>query len=147
MASTHKSAVASNAELTVKHAALGNTLVDASGRTLYLFQADKPNVSVLSRSGLSVWPAFAANRKPRAAGGVNAARIGTIAAPGGTRQVTYDGHPLYYYVGDRAPGAVNGQDLNQFGARWYVVSSNGRAVTTAPAMPTSSAATPSGSTY
>ena len=88
MASTHKSAVASNAELTVKHTALGNALADGSGRTLYLFQADKPNVSVLSRAGFSVWPAFAANRKPRAAGGVNAARIGAIAAPGGARQVT-----------------------------------------------------------
>ena len=44
---------------------------------------------------------------------------------GGTRQVTYGHHPLYYYVGDRKAGDTHGQGLNQFGAKWYVLSPTG----------------------
>src|SRR5271154_5538329 len=85
--------------VSVKHTSLGNTLVGANGRTLYLFQADKPNRSTLSRAGFAVWPAFTSAGKPRAGGGVSAAHIATIQSDG-KRQVTYYGHPLYYYVGD-----------------------------------------------
>src|SRR5271155_1866210 len=121
--------------VSVKHTSLGNTLVDANGRTLYLFQADKPNVSTLSHAGFAVWPAFTAPRKPQAKGGVNAAHIGTIAGPNGSRQVTYYGHPLYYYVGDKKPGTTNGQGLKEFGALWYVLSPSGNAVTSVASAP------------
>jgi len=112
----------------VRQTPLGKVLVDAHGRTLYLFKGDRPNVSRLSRAGLAVWPAFASTGRPRAEGGAKAASIGTIGRSG-RRQVTYNRHPLYYYVGDQGPGETNGQGLNQFGALWYVLAPNGNAVT------------------
>jgi predicted lipoprotein with Yx(FWY)xxD motif len=111
----------------VRHTALGRTLVDARGRTLYLFEADKANMSNCSGACLTVWPALTAHGVPRATGGAVASKIGTIRAHGG-RQITYAHHPLYYYVGDRKPGDTNGQGLNQFGAKWYVLAPTGRKI-------------------
>jgi predicted lipoprotein with Yx(FWY)xxD motif len=108
---------------------LGKTLVDANGRTLYLFAGDRLNVSTLSGAGLSVWPRFVVTGSVKATNGAQAAKIGTITSPSGIRQVTYEGHPLYYYVGDSAPGSTRGQGLNQFGALWYVLGPGGDAVT------------------
>ena len=107
---------------------VGNALVDANGRTLYLFAGDTPNVSRLSAAGQAVWPPFTSSGMPEAGGGTSAAQVGTVA---GTRQITYNGHPLYYYVGDHHPGQIAGQNLNEFGARWYVLSASGAAITSA----------------
>jgi predicted lipoprotein with Yx(FWY)xxD motif len=120
--------------VSVKHTSLGETLVDANGRTLYLFQADKPNVSTLSRAGFAAWPAFTGLVQPRAGAGVNAAHLSTITTDG-MRQVTYYGHPLYYFVGDKSSGETRGQGLNEFGALWYVLSPTGSAVTSVPVTP------------
>src|SRR5579884_2228765 len=79
---------------------LGRTLVDGKGRTLYLFRGDSPNVSRLSSAGLAVWPPFDAAAKPKALDGASTAKIGLSAGIGGRSQVTYGGHPLYYYAGD-----------------------------------------------
>jgi len=116
----------------VRQTALGKILVGSGGRSLYLFLADKPSVSTLSRAGFAVWPAFAATGTLRATGGASGAEVGTIASVGAKRQVTYAGHPLYYFVGDRRAGSTSGQGLLEFGARWYVISPSGKAVTTAP---------------
>jgi predicted lipoprotein with Yx(FWY)xxD motif len=118
--------------VSVKQTSLGKTLVDANGRTLYLFEADRTGVSTLSPAGLAVWPAFTSAVAPQAKSGAAAADIGIVAGPGGVRQVTYNGHPLYYYVGDRRARSTAGQGLNQFGAVWYVLSPSGDAVTSAP---------------
>jgi predicted lipoprotein with Yx(FWY)xxD motif len=117
--------------ISIKQTSLGPTVVDAHGRTLYLFEGDKPNVSTLSAGGQAIWPPFTATAKPRALSGVSADGIATVSHSGGAAQVTYNGHPLYYYVGDRRPGQVSGQGLNQFGALWYVLGPNGNAVTSA----------------
>jgi predicted lipoprotein with Yx(FWY)xxD motif len=138
-ASNSKPLPAGGSALSVKQTSLGGTLVDASGRTLYLFRADKSNRSTLSRAGFAVWPAFTSTGKPRAEHGVNAAQISTIAGPSGSRQVTYYGHPLYYYVGDKKPGQTNGQGLKEFGALWYVLSPSGSAMTSKPVTPAPSA--------
>jgi predicted lipoprotein with Yx(FWY)xxD motif len=124
--------------LTVKRTALGSILVDGKGRTLYLFEADKPNRSTLSRAGLEVWPAFTSVTRPRVGSGVSAAHVASVKQADGLRQVTYYGHPLYYFVGDKGAGETNGQGLKEFGALWYVLSSQGVAITetnstTAPA--------------
>jgi predicted lipoprotein with Yx(FWY)xxD motif len=106
--------------------ALGTYLVDAKGRTLYLFEADKPGVSNCSSACLSIWPAFSANGKPPVVkGGALATKLGVTAPGHGKSIVTYNGHPLYYYVGDQKPGATTGQGLNQFGGGWYVVTPAG----------------------
>jgi predicted lipoprotein with Yx(FWY)xxD motif len=137
--------VAAASAISVKQTSLGPTLVDANGRTLYLFQADRPDVSTLSAAGKAIWPPFTATTTPRALSGAVAGRIGTVTHTGGAAQVTYNGHPLYYYVGDHGPGQTTGQGLNQFGALWYVLGPAGNAVTSpstspAPASGTGSSA-------
>jgi predicted lipoprotein with Yx(FWY)xxD motif len=130
-----RSTVAAASAISVKQTSLGPTLVDANGRTLYLFEADRPNVSTLSAAGQAIWPPLTATTTPRALSGATAGRIGTVTQTGGGAQVTYNGHPLYYYVGDHSPGQTNGQGLNQFGALWYVLGPGGNAVTSAPSSP------------
>jgi predicted lipoprotein with Yx(FWY)xxD motif len=117
--------VSAGAAIDLRQTKLGKVLADAKGRTLYLFEADKPNMSNCSGACLSIWPALSSHGKPQAHGGVLAAKVGTIASTG---QVTYNGHPLYYYGGDQRAGDTNGQGLNQFGAEWYVLGANGNKI-------------------
>jgi len=124
------SAPASSA-ISLHQTQLGKSLVDANGRTLYLFEGDKPDLSTLSAAGQAVWPPFTSNARPRARAGALAADIGTIKRPAGGFQVTYAGHPLYYFIGDRGPGQARGQGLSEFGALWYVLASSGAAITSA----------------
>jgi predicted lipoprotein with Yx(FWY)xxD motif len=119
---------AASSAVGLRHTSHGATLVDARGRTLYLFEADRANKSNCSSACLTVWPLFTAKTKPHARGGAVASKIGTIPGPGGRRIVTYAKHPLYYYVGDRKPGDTRGQGLRQFGAKWYVLSASGRKI-------------------
>jgi predicted lipoprotein with Yx(FWY)xxD motif len=118
--------VAATSAVSIRHTALGPTLTDANGRTLYLFEADKHNVSKLSAAGRAVWPPFTSG-KVKAVSGAKAGKLGTTTS--GVKQVTYNGHPLYYYVGDHGTGSAKGQGLNQFGALWFVLSANGNANT------------------
>jgi predicted lipoprotein with Yx(FWY)xxD motif len=134
---------AAGSAISIRSTSLGKTLVDANGRTLYLFAGDRANVSRLSGAGLSVWPRFIAAGPVKASNGAQAAKIGTITSPSGIRQVTYNGHPLYYYVGDSAPSSTRGQGLNQFGALWYVLGAAGNAVTSSPSRSTAAPATSS----
>jgi predicted lipoprotein with Yx(FWY)xxD motif len=127
-----QTAINGSSAISIRHTPAGPTLVDANGRTLYLFAGDTRNLSRLSAAGRAIWPPFTAASTPAATGGALAAQVGSIPAGAGTRQITYNGHPLYYYVGDHAPGQVAGQGLNEFGARWYVVSAAGRAITASP---------------
>jgi predicted lipoprotein with Yx(FWY)xxD motif len=142
-AKTSRPPVAGGSAVSVRHTSLGTTLVDANGRTLYLFVADKTNVSTLSASGRAVWPPFTAVGTVKAKGGAQAAKLGTTSGPAGSKQVTYAGHPLYYFVGDRTPGSTRGQRLNEFGALWYVLAPSGSAITSAaPSKPAPVASTP-----
>jgi predicted lipoprotein with Yx(FWY)xxD motif len=133
---------AGGSAIAIRSTSLGQTLVDANGRTLYLFKGDRPNVSTLSAAGTAVWPRFVSAGHVKAEGGARAALIGTTSSPSGVRQVTYAGHPLYYYVGDSSPGSTRGQGLNQFGALWYVLGSSGNAITHAPSTSTAAPAAP-----
>jgi predicted lipoprotein with Yx(FWY)xxD motif len=132
-ARSRQSPAAAGSAVSVRSTSLGKTLVDANGRTLYLFEGDKANVSALSSAGLAVWPRFTAAGTVKAGNGAQGGKIGTLTGPGGIRQVTYGGHPLYYYVGDSKPGSTRGQNLNEFGALWYVLAPGGNAVTSKPA--------------
>jgi predicted lipoprotein with Yx(FWY)xxD motif len=107
--------------------ALGKFLVDARGRTLYMFEADKtPNMSNCSGACQSIWPpSTTAGKLPATKHGVQAAKLGMTAPVNGKSIVTYNGHPLYHYVGDRKPGDTSGQGLDQFGGGWYVVAPTG----------------------
>ncbi len=101
----------------------------ASGRALYLWVADTPGQSACSGACAQAWPPLIAKTAPTAAAGVTASRLGTITRSDGSKQVTYMGHPLYYYAGDTSPGTTNGQGSDQFGAKWWLVSKTGAAIT------------------
>jgi len=103
----------------------GQLLVDGSGRTLYLFEADKGTSSTCDGPCAQAWPPLLTTRAPSAGTGANAADVGTTTRKDGTSEVTYHGHPLYYYVGDSKTGDTTGQGLNQFGAKWYVLAPSG----------------------
>ena len=104
---------------------LGTILVDQDGKTLYLFEADSKNKSNCSGGCLNLWPPVMANGKATAGSGVTAGMIGTAT---GSSQVTYAGHPLYWFSGDTNAGDTNGQGLDDFGGEWYAISPAGAAV-------------------
>ncbi len=107
---------------------LGKVLVDARGRTLYLFEADKGPMSTCSGACASVWPPLTITGHLTAGPGVTASKLGTTKRSDGATEVTYDGHPLYTFAGDSAPGATSGQGLDDFGAEWYVLSAGGNKI-------------------
>jgi predicted lipoprotein with Yx(FWY)xxD motif len=107
----------------------GAFLTDGSGRAMYLFLADSKNKSACSGACASAWPPVIVTGQPTAASGVNASDLATITRSDGTKQVTYDGHPLYYFAGDTGPGMDNGQGVNGFGALWWLVAPSGASLT------------------
>jgi predicted lipoprotein with Yx(FWY)xxD motif len=106
---------------------LGRILVDANGRTLYLFEKDKGATSNCNGACASIWPPLTAG-KAKAGTGVTAADLGTTKRSDGKTEITYAGHPLYTYAGDQKPGDVAGQGLDQFGAEWYVLAPDGHKI-------------------
>jgi predicted lipoprotein with Yx(FWY)xxD motif len=106
----------------------GRILVDGRGRALYLFTREKGATSRCAGRCANAWPVFYARGRFRAGGGADADLLGTTKRRGGRRQVTYNGHPLYYYVTDRKPGQVTCQDVTEFGGTWLVVSPSGAAI-------------------
>ena len=103
----------------------GRALVDGQGRALYLFEADKGDTSTCSGACAGIWPPATTSGKPSVASGLAAGKIGTTKRTDGGRQLTYNGHPLYRYAADPKPGDANGQGLNQFGGKWYVLNASG----------------------
>ena len=97
--------------------ALGDVLVDASGRTLYMFTRDEPNATSCTGGCLRAWPALLTVGAPVAGDGVNASLFGTITRDDGTVQVAYNGAPLHYFAGDTSAGDTNGQGV---GDAWFV---------------------------
>jgi predicted lipoprotein with Yx(FWY)xxD motif len=103
---------------------LGTILVGTDGHTLYLDVADTKNHATCTGGCASIWPALTTSGKPTAKGSANASDLGTISS-GGKKQVTYKGHPLYYFASDSKAGQTTGQAQNGF----YVVSPSGSSIT------------------
>ena len=115
-------------------------LTNAGGFTLYWFAPDTPTTSKCTGSCATYWPPVKA---PATAGSGVTGTIGVITRPDGTKQATYNGHPLYTYVADTAPGQNKGNGLNLSGGLWYDVPVSGTAApaaSTAPAAATQGAA-------
>jgi predicted lipoprotein with Yx(FWY)xxD motif len=112
----------------MRKTALGTVLVDARGRTLYLFEKDRNGVSSCSAACLAYWPALTSIGTPRAGNGVHQSLLKLARAHNGARQVTYAGHPLYTFVGDKRAGQTTGEGLHNFGAEWYALAASGRKV-------------------
>lgn len=100
-------------------------LTDSTGRSLYLFESDHGSESSCGSGCDTVWPPLTTDGQPHTAPGTHAGMLGTISRSDGSTQVTYGGHPLYYYSGDSQPHQTNGEGLDDFGAEWYLVSPGG----------------------
>ncbi|HEX9560481.1 MAG TPA: hypothetical protein VGA76_04545 [Candidatus Dormibacteraeota bacterium] len=118
------------ATVVVANSSRGQILVDSSGRTLYLFEADRAAASSCYDACIGVWPAVVTTGQPVAGPRVNASLLSTTKRKDGTLEVVYNGHPLYYFSGDKKSGDVTGQGLSSFGAAWYVVSPGGTKIDT-----------------
>ncbi len=140
--SASPTATGTAAMLKAASSADGQILVDGSGRTLYLFEADTSSTSTCNGACATAWPPETTTGKPTSTG-LNASLLGTSVRADKTTQVTYKGHPLYRFADDSKPGDINGQGANAFGGTWYVVSPSGSAITTT-ATPTPSASATSG---
>jgi len=108
----------------------GKALVTGNGRALYLFEADKSGTSTCTGACARSWPPYTVSGKPAPGVGVSHSLLGTIQRTDGTMQVTYNGHPLYLFTGDRGAGTANGEGAKAFGADWYVVNASGGKIDT-----------------
>jgi len=122
------SATAGGARVNVAMSHLGRILVDSKGITLYDFPPDNGTTSVCYGACAALWPPLISHSKPVPGRGVRALLLGTTKRKDGKLQVTYGGHPLYYFVTDRKPGQTTGQGINQFGGPWWVISPAGREI-------------------
>ena len=119
----------------IRKTALGAILVDARGRTLYLFEKDSNATSMCNTACASYWPPLTSHGTAHAGKGVKQSMLGLTAAHNGVRQVTYAGHPLYTFVGDKRAGQTTGEGLTNFGAGWYVLAANGKKIEPAAPAP------------
>ena len=107
---------------------LGKILVDSQDRSLYLFQRDAGTKSACAGACAAAWPPLRATGKPVVGTALSASKVGTTARSDGKPQITYNGHPLYLYLGDQKPGDTNGQGLNLYGGGWFALSAAGNMV-------------------
>jgi predicted lipoprotein with Yx(FWY)xxD motif len=128
-AGSSASASTTGTVITTKAGSAGAFLTNASGRTVYLWAKDGMNMSACSGACAAAWPPVPATGQLTAAGAAKASDLGTITRSDGTKQVTYDGHALYYFAGDSAAGQTNGQGSDSFGAPWWLVAPTGSKIT------------------
>jgi predicted lipoprotein with Yx(FWY)xxD motif len=116
--------------VTVKHASKLGTILAAGSKelTVYMFEGDKGAASSCSGACASVWPPVTTSGAPTVAGAANSSDLGTITRSDGATQVTYKGHPLYFFAKDKDSGDAYGQGVKGFGADWYVLSPSGSKV-------------------
>jgi predicted lipoprotein with Yx(FWY)xxD motif len=128
-AANASAATASGAAVVETHSSkYGKVLFDRAGRVLYLFASDRGKASTCYGGCASAWPPYTVNRAPQAGPGVRGRLLGTTRRRDGSLQVTYAGHPLYYFTGDTSPGQITCQHVSNFGGLWLVVNPSGTAV-------------------
>jgi predicted lipoprotein with Yx(FWY)xxD motif len=122
-------AAAPGVAVQVKQGKLGPILSAGPKRlTVYLFEADKGAASACTGACAKAWPPVTTAGAPVAGGGAVSADLGTIARADGTKQVTYKGHPVYFFAKDGDAGDAYGEGVKAFGADWYVMRPNGSKV-------------------
>ena len=119
----------SGATLIVRDSRYGPVLFDGRGFALYAFTRDRRGGSSRCYGGCArAWPVYFAQGRLRAGSGVKQSLLGSTRRRDGRRQVTYDGRPLYRYVGERRPGLILCQNVDEFGGTWLVVRPSGKLV-------------------
>lgn len=106
----------------------GTILTDGSGRTLYLFAKERSEQSRCYDACAQAWPPFLTEGEPKAGSAAREELLGISRRSDGETQVTYRGHPLYYYEGESQPGEVLCQGVEEFGGLWLVVGPDGSAI-------------------
>jgi len=117
-----------HASISTAHTGLGRVIVDARGRTLYLFEKDRRGHSACSGACAVYWPPLLTHGKPMASGGAKQSLIGTIRRANGSRQVTYAGHPIYRFIEDMKRGQTRGEGSVLFGAGWDALTPAGKKI-------------------
>jgi predicted lipoprotein with Yx(FWY)xxD motif len=117
--------------ITTVSSSAGTFLTTSSGHAVYLWSKDGNGMSACTGACTGAWPEVTTTGQVTASGGAKSSDLGTITRPDGTKQVTYDGHPLYFFAGDSGPGMASGQGNDGFGAKWWLVSPSGSDVTAA----------------
>ena len=115
-----------HAKVLVRSTTVGDVLVDARGRTLYLRTIDGSRKSTCYGSCAAAWPPFVTSGTPRAGSGAKQALLGMAKRKDGTMQVTYAGHPLYFFGQDTKAGQISGQAT---AGTWWVIGASGKKIT------------------
>ena len=119
------SAATTGTVITTHAGSAGSFLTDGSGRAVYLWSKDTMNKSACTGACAGAWPPVPASGTLTASGGAKTSDLGTITRSDGSKQATYDGHPLYFFAGDSGPGQLTGQGNDGFGAKWWLVAPSG----------------------
>src|SRR3982750_3951650 len=135
VASNTTAAKAKSPTLKLRKTSYGKILVDKQGRTLYAFGHDKKDKSRCSGQCASFWPPAGSPAKPTVGNGVTKSKLKVIKRGDGSRQLSYNRHPLYRYVGDGKPGDTNGENITAFGGIWRVVPKDGKTGAKPPSRP------------
>jgi predicted lipoprotein with Yx(FWY)xxD motif len=125
LAASAQAAPSAAARLSVRSTEYGKALFGPSGKVVYVFGADRGSTSRCYGVCATAWPPLLTTGAPLAGPGVQAKLLGTTKRKNGTRQVTYNGHPLYYYSADKV-GKVMCQHANMHGGLWLVIKPNGQ---------------------
>ena len=128
LTATALAATGAPSQVKTRKTSIGTILVDAKGKTLYLFEKDKGSKSACYGACAANWPAYVTTGKPKAGAGAKASMLGTIKRTDGKLQVTYNKHPLYWFKFDKAAGSTKGEDVEAFGGSWYAVTAKGTAL-------------------
>lgn len=115
-------------KVTTTTGSVGTFLVGPNGHTLYLFEKDKSTKSRCYQTCAGIWPPLLTKGAPKAAGKAKSNLLGTTKRKDGAKQVTYNGHPVYYYSADSSAGSTTGQGVEAFGAEWYVLNPKGNKI-------------------
>jgi len=124
------SAASPRAKVLVRVTSVGGVLADGRGHTLYSYAVDKGRVPACYGACASLWPPFLTSAMPIAGVGAKAKLIGTTKRKDGKLQVTYAGHPLYFFSGDAKAGQIKGQGYQ---SSWWALAASGAKVKKTPA--------------
>lgn len=119
------SAASPRAKVLVRVTSVGGVLADARGHTLYSYAVDKGRIPACYGACASMWPPFLTGASPIAGIGAKAKLLGTTKRKDGKLQVTYAGHPLYFFSGDAKAGQIKGQG---FESSWWALAASGAKV-------------------
>ena len=112
--------------VTARSSSYGRALFDGRGFVLYAFTRDHRHSACYGECAKHWPPYFVPKGSLRVGAGLKRSLLGTVRRRNGSRQVTYAGRPLYYYVGDNGPGVIRCQDVYEFGGRWLLVRPSGK---------------------